>query len=231
MPNRLWLPAVIGALALILAGTGCDLDHHGHPTWSSRNRGSGDLTTESRDVTGFTSISVEGAARLIVDRTGTESLTITAEDNILPYLRAEVVDDRLVLGPRPGVQISPTREILYRVTCRELTGVFVSGASHAQVTGLDNDVFVVELSGASVVAASGRTDSQLVQISGASQYHATDLSSRTAVIGLSGVSRGTVRVSDGLVVTASGGSVLEYFGNPSLTVSLSGGSLVTRIGG
>jgi hypothetical protein len=220
----------IGTLGLILGAAGCECSHDGNPGGSSRGlRGSGVLATESWDVGGFSGISVGGGSRLIVERTGTESLTVTAEDNILRYLRAEVTGDRLVLGPRRGVDVSPTLEIVYRVTCRELSGIFLSGGSHAEVTGIDSDVFVAELSGASVVVASGRANSQVVHASGASDHRAADLASRTAIVGFSGASRGTVRVSERLVVDASGGSVLEYIGDPELTLNTSGGSLVRPV--
>ena len=58
-------------------------------------RGSGVLATESRDIGAFSSVSVGGGARLILERTGTESLTITAAGNILTHLTAEVVGGRL----------------------------------------------------------------------------------------------------------------------------------------
>jgi hypothetical protein len=223
--------AGIGMLGLILGVAGCEFRHGRNPGGPSHwVRGSGTLATESWDVDGFSGIVVSGGARLIVERTGTDSLTVTAEDNILPYLRAEVAAGRLVLGPRRGVDISPTREIVYRVTCRELSGIFLSGASHAEATGIDRDTFLADLSGASVLVASGRADDQVVHASGASQCRAAELASRTAIVELSGASHGTVRVSERLVADASGGSALDYIGDPELTVNTSGGSLVRQVG-
>jgi hypothetical protein len=91
----------IGALGLIQGAAGCECSHDGSPGGPSRGvRGSGLLATESWDVGGFSGISVGWGSRLIVVRTGTDSLTVTAEDNILPYLMAEVAAGRLVFGPR-----------------------------------------------------------------------------------------------------------------------------------
>jgi hypothetical protein len=223
--------AGVGGLGLMLGLSGCDCCHDGSVGGPSFGvRGSGVLATESRAVSGFTSVSVGGASRLVLERTGTESLTITAEDNILPLLTAEVVGNRLVLGTRSGVSLSPTREIVYRVTSRELSGIYLSGATQAEAVGIDCDAFVADLSGASVVVASGRTDHQVVHVSGASNYRAADLRSRSATADLSGVSQGTVRVSERLVVNVSGTSFLEYIGSPLVAVNASGGAFVRKIG-
>src|SRR5687767_96183 len=60
--------------------------------------GSGKITTEPRTVSGFSTISLSGSGRLIVEQTGTESLTVTTDDNLLPYIKTEVRANRLELG-------------------------------------------------------------------------------------------------------------------------------------
>jgi len=77
-------------------------------------RGSGTMATETRDVSGFDEIDLGGSGRVLIAVTGTESLTIEAEDNILPLLTTEVRNGRLELGAKQS--ISPTREIVYTIT-------------------------------------------------------------------------------------------------------------------
>ncbi|HWL48440.1 MAG TPA: DUF2807 domain-containing protein, partial [Acidimicrobiia bacterium] len=48
--------------------------------------GSGNVITESREVSDFNEIVLGGSGRVMVEVTGTESLTIEAEDNIMPLL-------------------------------------------------------------------------------------------------------------------------------------------------
>ncbi len=235
MTIRRRMLAGLGVLGLILGGVACDCWCDGDSAGCSAGPsglviGSGVLATQPLEVSGFSRLSVGLASRLIVHQTGTDSVTVTAEDNILPLLTAQVVGDQLLLGPRPGVSMSPSREILYRVTCRDLTGVSLSGVSHAELNQVDTGSLLVEMSGASDVVASGRADTQEVRASGASAYRARDLDSRLARIQLSGASRGVVRVRERLEVDASGASLLEYIGNPALFVSTSGGSLVRQIG-
>ena len=54
---------------------------------------------------------------------GAESLEVTAEDNILPFVSTEVRGDRLYLGLQRGVSVSMSRGIEYRLTVAELTAI------------------------------------------------------------------------------------------------------------
>jgi hypothetical protein len=223
-----------GIIASLFLVTGCSFESTDFvgPSWGSGGaRGSGVLTTESREVSGFTGVTVSGAAHLILEQSGTESLTITAEDNILPLLSSEVVDGRLLLGNRTGASISPTREIVYHVTCRDLSAVSLSGAVRADLEGVDTDELEVALSGATHLTAAGRADWQHTSASGTSRIDARDLESRTARIDVSGTAWATVRVSDSLEANASGASVIEYIGTPAVSVSVSGTAVVRQIGG
>lgn len=214
-----------GAVTLLLGA--CDIEHH-HPTGTSP--GSGDLQTESRPVAGFSAVSVGGAGHLIIEQTGVESLEITAEDDLLPHIQAEVVADRLLLGFTSGVSASGTRQVRYRLTVRDLTGIEASGASRVETRGLDTPELASILSGASSLEASGAADVHFTLLSGASRLEAPDLHSRVVTATLAGASQARLRVSDSLVAAASGGSSLEYFGDPVLVTDVSGGSIVRRVG-
>ena len=74
----------------------------------SVTRGSGQLASESRPVTGFTKVELSGTGELTIEKTGTESLAISAEDNLLPLLTSEVSGDTLVLGTKRNTEIVTT---------------------------------------------------------------------------------------------------------------------------
>lgn len=223
--NRLFVP--LAALALAL---GCG--ESWNPTHPSRTViGSGVLASESWPVSGFTAVSVSGAGHLVIERTGYESLQVTAEDNILPLLRAEVVGGRLTLGARPHTDMRPSVQVLYRLTVRDLVDIEGSGASWVQAYGLDTDALRLAFSGASIVEIGGVVRRQHAEFSGASRLLADGLQSREAVVSVSGASYARVRVTDWLSASASGVSTIEYVGDPLLSVSVSGSSVVRRVGG
>ena len=73
-------------------------------------RGSGDVQAEERAVSDFDEILLEGGGSIVVDVSGTESLTIAADDNLLPLLTSDVVAGRLELRTRES--IAPSRPIV-----------------------------------------------------------------------------------------------------------------------
>jgi hypothetical protein len=223
-PRSLTLGAILALL------WGCDGSHrHHHEMWSTVV-GSGHLATESRPVRGFTSVEVAAAGHLVVEQTGVESLQVTAEDNVLPLVRSEVRNGRLVLGFEPGAGVTVTREVLFHVTVGDLAGVEASGASRVEIRGVDAAGLSLRASGASSLTASGRAVDVQLDLSGASRCEAPDLRSRVLTASLAGASYALVRASDALVADASGVSILEYLGDPDLVANVSGGSLVRRAG-
>jgi hypothetical protein len=222
MRRGVWVLLVGSAVSLL---SGCDSS-----TVVGTEVGSGVLATESRPVRSFAVVAVNGAGHVIIEPTGAESLQITAEEDLLPLIRSDVVGDRLVLGFEPGVSVTTTREVLYRLTVTDLTGIEASGASRVEAHGIDTSALATVLSGASSLTVDGRADAQILVVSGASRYEADNLRSRVATATLSGASYGVVRVSDVLTATVSGGSTLEYFGSPTVTTTVSSGSTVRQAG-
>lgn len=193
---------------------------------SNQTVGSGFVVTESRSVSGFTSLSVSGVGEVILESTGTESLTVTAEDNILPMLQSEVQNGVLTLGPRPNSNLSPTRGIDYRVTYRQLTFVLASGVTVIKATDIETDSFTSTASGVSVIRLSGTADRQAILLSGTSSFDGESLRTRITSVSISGVSNAVVNASERLEGEMSGSSTLEYVGNPVVAVSLSGTATV-----
>ena len=191
--------------------------------------GSGVTVTETRAVSGISSVSISGVGLLIIEQTGSESLTVTAEENLLPLLTSDLVGDLLILGIQANTQINTTQGVVYRLTVSDLDRITLSGATRVEALDLDTSYLEVTLSGASAATLAGTAQRQLLNVSGASQYDAAALSCRVATVAISGASSGVVRVSDRLEGQVSGVAVLEYYGNP--VVDVSGGATVRRIGG
>jgi hypothetical protein len=224
--------AAVGGLAVLAAAvSGCTWESDCHGTgWGTI--GSGVLVTESSSLAAFDAVSVSGAVWVEVRQGDTDSVSITAEDNILPMLSAEVQGGRLVLGPRPDAQLSPTELVVFRVICRcsDLREIVASGASQVIVEGIDSEQLEVALSGASIASASGSAIHQVIGLSGASRFDGADLPGRIARVRASNASQAVVRIGEQLEASASGSSIIEYLGNPTVIANVSGGSAVVRIG-
>ena len=220
----------MGALGGALALGGCVLpltvnidDGDGR-----RIRGNGHVVTEWRAVGEFDAVSASGGIRVVVERTGAEDVTITAEENLLRYLNAEVRGRVLYIGPRSGVNLDPRRDIVYRVESYEVVELEASGAVSMEAeVGLVDELWV-SMSGASYLTVYGEANRQTVTLSGASRYDALDLWTRWTGITVSGASNAYVSVRERLDAEASGASHVFFRGDPWVNARVSGASSVTR---
>lgn len=192
--------------------------------------GNGIVASQSRSVSDFSQVALSGVGRLVIRHTGSESLTVRADSNLLEYMLSEVRNGVLVLGNDPGVNFRTSNEIVYELTVRDLDALTVTGVTAVDVKGVDTDLFTVEVSGVAIIKAKGRADSQRVTVSGVAMYDASDLRSRAVTIDVEGVSSAIVRVSEHLSGSVRGVSSLEYIGNPTVDVQVDRTCTLRRIG-
>jgi hypothetical protein len=129
----------VAGIALLAAGCGTAVV----PT-----RGSGMVVSETRDLRGFNAISLAGVGTARVQQGGTDSVVVEAEENLVPLITTTVENGRLRIGLKPGVSISPTRPIVYRITVARLDGADVSGSGAIEAAGtIQTDHFTARISG------------------------------------------------------------------------------------
>ena len=223
-----YIQTIISICVAAVGLAGCD--RHSPTSPSAQVIGSGVLVTETLPIGPISEVSVRGAGRLIIDQYGPETLETTAEDNILPLLKAEVVNGRLSIGPDLGSSFESTRGVVYRLGARALKMTEASGASRIESESIEVDRLTVLLSGASAARITGAVAFLELQASGASNAVLDGIRSPEVRVTVSGSSYARVRSSDHLTVSASGASLVEYSGDPVLIVSVSGNSSVRRIG-
>ena len=195
----------------------------------SVTRGSGQLATESRAVSGFSKIDLSGGGELTIQKTGTESLSISAEDNLLPRLTSEVSNDTLILGTKPNTTILPEQPITYTVTVKDLTGVAVSGSGNIRVPDLTTTALSISISGSGTITVNGTVEDQDLEISGSGGYEAAQLTSKTVKADISGSGTANVLATNVLDVEISGSGTVTYSGNPQIEQEISGsGKLIKK---
>ncbi|MET0696557.1 MAG: DUF2807 domain-containing protein [Acidimicrobiia bacterium] len=188
--------------------------------------GSGNVITESREVSDFNEIVLGGTGRVVVDVTGTESLTIEAEDNIMPFLETRVSNGRLRLETNRS--ISPTLEIVYTITAETLDGLVISGSGVVEAEAVDSTDFRVDISGSGDVDVEGTLSGLLsVSISGSGEFDGESLTALEGQVDVSGSGNAVVNVTDDLDVSVSGSGEVQYLGEPNVESSVSGSGTVT----
>lgn len=190
--------------------------------------GSGNVVSESRNVSGFTKIDLTGAGEVTIDQNGTEALTIEADDNLMPKVTSEVVDGTLRLGERSNL-ISLTKPVKYRVSVKDLTGLMISGSGTVTAAKITSSRLAVDINGSGRVTAGGTVENQDLMISGSGDYQAKDLQTKITTVKISGSGDAAVSVSDSLDIQMSGSGKLTYYGNPpQVTQQISGSGRVSK---
>jgi hypothetical protein len=250
--------AVLLILALVVSACGVTMEDGRINIDSGRGsvsivKGSGQVTTESRQVSGFSGLSLSGLGEVSIRQGGSESLTIEAEDNILPQISTEVRGGVLYIGFKNRTTqetVIPTKPIRYTLSVKDLTSVESSGAGSIAADGLKTSALHISLlgvggvkingvsastvsstlSGAGSVDLAGQISEQTVALAGVGSYRAGDLKSQKAKITISGAGSATVWVSESLDATITGAGSVQYYGSPSVTKSVTGAGNVKSLG-
>lgn len=176
----------------------------------------------------FHALTFSGVGTLLIDQTGTESLTIEAEASILPLLRSDVVNGRLLLGPREGTSFQTNQPIVFHLTVQTLDDITDEGSGRIEGLHLQAETITVAVRGSSAVSLSGSAGAQDVTVSGSGSYDGTSLAGKRAQLRVSGSGRAIVDVSDALNVVISGSGSVRYLGNPAITQQIGGSGSIRR---
>lgn len=204
-------------------------------------RGSGNVIEEERDVSGFRKVHLSGVGNVIITQGEAESLTIEADDNIVPIIETDVSGDELNIGFKRGYTFTPSATIKFHLTVVDLEEISLSGAGNIDCEDFETEILQfdvsgagdldfdlnaerveVVVSGAGNIVLSGKVDSQEIEIDGAGKYNGEDLESRECVITVSGAGSATVNASELLDVEINGVGNVYYTGSPTVKQDISG---------
>jgi len=191
--------------------------------------GSGKVVTESRPVAGFTAVHLRGTGRVVIDQTGTESLTITTDDNLLPHIQSEVKGNTLELGQKEGMtSLRPTNDIVFTLHVKTLEALDISGSGSAEAKGLNPDSLRIEISGSGAVSAQGTAKDLNLTISGSGAYEGAQLASKRATVQVSGSGDAVIAPSETLIADVTGSGSIAYVGDPKVTEHITGSGAVLK---
>jgi hypothetical protein len=243
---------ILKAFGLLIIGlfliTACGLS----TVQDSRNvvTGSGDVITESRQVSGFDGVSHTGIGRVIIVQGDDESLTIEADDNLFEYITSEVKSGTLELGFTDNVRFDPAPSITFTVGVKNITELGSTGTGSIEIDELGADNLRILKSGTGrfsigtltatdlVVYADGTGDIELagtvvkqeLELKGTGDYDAPNLESQTANVGVTGTGSVAIWVLDALDVEIVGISKVSYYGSPNVTQNITGTGSLTSLG-
>ena len=240
------LPIFLMLGSLIVVSLACSLPEL--PSISQVSlTGSGNVVTQEEAISDFDKVEISHSFEVDIKQGESFSVIIRVDDNLVEQLQVEKFGSTLKIGLEPAVSIVSNATLEAEITMPELTGVDMSGASNATISGFKSTKnLTVDLSGASSLVGdigagdisidlSGSSNTNLtgsggnltLDASGSSDVDLSDFPVADAEIDASGASTVTVNASGRLDVEASGASNVTYLGEPSMgTIETSGASSV-----
>ena len=220
-----------------------------HYFMGERISGNGHITSRTENVSSFNSIDAGGAIEVHVKQDSTQSVKIETDENLMQYLEVYTQGNTLIIHPRNGVNLDPSREVVVYVSAPTYRSIEVSGASkiigdnaisgnnglNLGASGASKMMMEInggdiggDVSGASIVELKGQVTKADVQASGASHIDAFDLAADEAIVDVSGASSMKITANKNLKAEASGASHIKYKGNASVNQNTSGASSISK---
>jgi hypothetical protein len=206
--------------------------------WSSNQKikGNGKVISEKRTTASYDEIAITGFfdVELVSGKEG--NITIKGEENLLPYIKVEVVDQVLKISTEKNKYISTSKgsQIVIVVPFESIDQVSLTGSGDvltknsiktksfsAKLTGsgdmkldVEANDFDVNLSGSGDIVLAGKTENFNSNLNGSGDIDAGDLKAKNAKITVSGSGDSKVFCSESLHARVSGSGDIEYIGDP-----------------
>jgi hypothetical protein len=180
--------------------------------------GKGPVMNEERILSSFNKVQSTIGAEINIIESDSFYVTISAQENVLNYLKTNVVNDVLKIG-FDGYSVQTPQKIVLNVHMPEIMKFSLSGAAQ-----IESDLPIPEIviSGSGDVVCKGKTESLNITINGRSTMDLYEMEVNNARVTISGT--GTVRVNavENLDVVISGVGYVYYLGAPNVQKTISG---------
>ena len=208
--------SILGA-AFLLSGCGIPLNINLQTV-----AGSGKVTSEMRSVSNVRAVSLTGAGELVIQQTGTDSLTIETDDNLQPLIETTMFQGKLTIGFKAGSFPSRFTKLRYTLTVKSLESIELSGAGTITGDALTADKLIIDSSGAGKITVAGKVGDLTMNLSGAGSFDGEKMEAQTVAIKISGVGNAVVNAVKTLDATISGAGNIEYVGSPQVRPTITG---------
>jgi len=203
--------------------------------------GSGNISSETRNVSSFQYISLTMPATLIVRNGETSSVMIESDDNILPLITSDVRSgiltisySRLCVRPSGTIRITAISPVLREVAMAGTgtvtsEGVLRSESLAARITGAGDMDLAVEtttlattITGTGNVRLRGTARDHTISLPGAGSVDASGLMTERTMVEIFGSGDAKVNASQTLTVKITGTGTVLYYGNPRIDQTITG---------
>ncbi len=147
---------------------------------NNRTKGSGEVKEESRNVANFSRVLLALPADVVLTQSNTESLSIAADDNLLPLMSTRVENGELVIEGDKNRGFSTRNGIKIRLNVKSLNGITIKGSGDIHGDQLNTDKFDLAIMGSGDVRfKSIRADQFKLSIKGSGDVTVSTLDSKS----------------------------------------------------
>lgn len=168
--------------------------------------------TESRDVSPFSSVNLNGSLHVSIQVGPAQSVKVVAQEEFLPKVETVVHDGALEIRQTDWHTGAPV-EVLIDIP--ELKSTSISGSGKIEVRDLLAKQFTANISGSGELTAKGSTDAIAAHVSGSGKIHFNDVVAKTASANVAGSGKVEVNVSDSIMANVAGSGSVLYSGSAS----------------
>ncbi|MDH5265248.1 MAG: DUF2807 domain-containing protein [Betaproteobacteria bacterium] len=211
---------------------------------------SGKVASESRPVGDFTGIALSLPGKVEVVQGSPASVTVEADDNLLPEIETVVEASRLRIRFHRNLSVMGRSTLRVKVTAPNIESLAVAGSgdiSAGKIAGAalsisvggSGDVSVadvqvealrVAIAGSGDVKAAGRATDLAAKIAGSGDLGAGRLEAKRATVSVAGSGDATLWARESLEVSVAGSGDVRYHGDPVVKKSVAGSGTVKRLG-
>jgi hypothetical protein len=215
--NKL-IVALIISISTLLTVTSCSHE---------QVNGKGAPKQETRDVSEFTGININGNY-MIQGTIGTpQKFVIGTNEDLLPYIKSSVSSDVLVIENKSSTDLHPTVSQNIWFTVKSFNNLTMTGTSQFQLPNIDSDSLRLTLTGSHRVFLSGKAAELFIVINGNTDVDARNLVAEKATIEINGSSQVLLDASKKLNVKINGNGKVIYFNDqPAIDQTVNGSGQV-----
>ncbi|SDX26324.1 Putative auto-transporter adhesin, head GIN domain [Lutibacter oricola] len=204
--------------------------------WNKKIKGSGNIKTETRNVSDFEKISVSGSFDIELIKGKEGKITVTAYENLLEYIVTETENGKLKIKPKDRFNLRSNKPIKITVTFEEFDKLSLAGSGNIFSDDvINNNTFAISMAGSGnidlilnskktglSIAGSGNlnlkgeTDNLKASLAGSGNLNAYDLKSNIVNISIAGSGNVKVHAENEIKASIVGSGDVSYTGNPTI---------------
>lgn len=213
-----------------------------------RVNGSGNVTTESREVSKAERIKVTGDMDVYIDQ-GPTAVKVEGDDNVLQYIETNMNDDWLEIRTRDNVSINTSKPVKVYVTTPQITDLKVTGSGNItcnqkfstdnntsfNITGSGDITAAINapkveahISGSGNLHLSGETKDVEIHITGSGNYDGAELKAENADVSIAGSGDADLFADNKLKASVAGSGNVKYKGSATVDTHVAGSGTVSK---